>query len=110
MYVVNTGLPGKLTSALGGIYTLVYNKYFVDELYDGTVVRPLMEGSRAVLWHGLDQGVIDGAVNGAGTGSRSIGGILKHIQSGNIRTYATWVVVGSVILLVAIGLNGGLVR
>jgi len=110
LYVVSPEVPARIAGALGGIYTLVYNKYFVDELYDATIVQPLVEGSTAVLWHGLDQGVIDGAVNGAGSGSRSIGGVLKHLQSGNIRTYATWVVVGSVILLVAMGLNGGMVR
>ncbi len=110
MYVANKELPGKIRKALGGIYTLVYNKYFVDEFYDATVVRPIIEGSTEVLWHGLDQGVIDGAVNGAGTGSRSIGGVLKHLQSGNIRSYATWVVVGAVILLITVGMNGGLIR
>jgi NADH-quinone oxidoreductase subunit L len=105
MYVVNTELPGKITSALGGFYTLVYNKYFVDEMYDTAVVRPLVDGSTTVLWHVMDQGVIDGAVNGVGKESRDVGGILKLLQGGNIRSYATWVVVGAVLLLVVMGVT-----
>jgi NADH-quinone oxidoreductase subunit L len=108
MYVVNTELPAKVTSALGGLYTLVYNKYFVDEVYDEAVVHPLVQGSTAVLWHTVDQGMIDGIVNGVGYQSKGIGGILKRIQSGNIRSYATWVVLGSVALLVVMGFVKGL--
>jgi NADH-quinone oxidoreductase subunit L len=107
MYVVNRALPDKVASALGGLYTLVYNKYFVDELYDHAVVQPVIEGSRAVLWHGVDQGVIDGAVNGVGSQSQGFGGILRLISSGNIRSYATWVVLGSVALILVLGFAGG---
>jgi NADH-quinone oxidoreductase subunit L len=106
MYVMKTELPGRITTALGGLYTLVYNKYFVDEIYDATVVTPLIEGSTTVLWHGVDQSVIDGAVNGVGHESMGIGGILRLIQSGNIRSYATWVVLGSVVVLVMMGIAG----
>jgi NADH-quinone oxidoreductase subunit L len=63
-----------------------------------------------VLWHGVDQGVIDGAVNGVGTQSKGIGGVLKLLQSGNIRSYATWVVLGAVALLVVMGVGWGGVR
>ncbi len=105
MYVVNTKVPERITSSLGGLYTLVYNKYFVDEIYDATVVNPMITGSRTVLWHGVDQGLIDGAVNGVGTQSQGIGGILKLLQSGNIRSYATWVVIGAVVLLIVMGVS-----
>lgn len=105
MYVVNTKVPERITASLGGLYTLVYNKYFVDEIYDTAVVRPLIDGSTTVLWHVADQGVIDGAVNGVGTEARGIGGILKLLQGGNIRSYATWVVVGAVVLLVVMGVT-----
>ncbi|MGD1072387.1 MAG: NADH-quinone oxidoreductase subunit L [Bryobacteraceae bacterium] len=107
MYVVDTALPEKVTTALNGLYTLVYNKYYVDEVYDATLVHPLVEGSKTVLWHGVDQGVIDGAVNGVGLESKRIGGVLRLIQSGNIRSYATWVVLGSVVLLLVMGFAGG---
>jgi NADH-quinone oxidoreductase subunit L len=107
-YVVKRGMADSVAKAFGGLYTLVYNKYFVDEVYDAAVVEPLIEGSRTVLWRGIDAGLIDGTVNGVGRRSRGIGSILRLIQSGNIRSYAAWVVLGSIVLLLAIGFAGGL--
>ncbi len=89
---------------------MIYNKYFVDEIYDATIVHPLVAGSTTVLWHGMDQQVVDGFVNGVGNESRGIGGILKRMQSGNIRSYATWVVVGAVFLLIVMGIAQGVTR
>jgi NADH-quinone oxidoreductase subunit L len=107
-YVLKPGLADSFAKSMGGLYTLVYNKYFVDEAYDAAVVEPLIEGSRTVLWRGIDAGIIDGTVNGVGHRSRGIGSILRLIQSGNIRSYAAWVVLGSIVLLLAIGFAGGL--
>ena len=59
-----------------------------------------------VLWRGVDAGFIDGIVNGVGSRSRGIGGILRMLQSGNIRSYAAWVVLGSIVVLIAIGFAG----
>ena len=108
MYVVNPGIPEKISSALGGVYTLVYNKYFVDEAYDAAIVQPIIHGSETVLWKTADVGIIDGIVNGVGTESKGIGSILRLLQSGNIRSYATWVVIGAVAVIVAIGIGGGM--
>ena len=107
-YVAKPALADSIARGAGGLYNLVYNKYFVDEIYDAAVVEPLVTGSREVLWHGVDAGLIDGTVNGVGTTARGIGGMLRRLQSGNIRSYATWVVFGSVILIVALGVVGGL--
>ncbi len=90
----------------GPLYSLVANKYYVDEVYNAALVRPLVAGSRTVLWRGMDQGVIDGIVNAFGHQSRSIGNLLRRIQSGSIRSYATWVVFGSVVLIVAMTIVG----
>jgi NADH-quinone oxidoreductase subunit L len=106
MYVVNPAIPEKISSSLGGLYTLVYNKYFVDEAYDAVIVHPLVQGSETILWKVADAGVIDGIVNGAGTQSQGIGGILRLMQSGNIRSYATWVVIGAAVIIAAIGIGG----
>jgi NADH-quinone oxidoreductase subunit L len=50
-----------------------------------------------VLWHGVDEGAIDGAVNGVATISRESGDKLRRINTGNIRSYATWIVLGAVV-------------
>ena len=106
MYIVRPGLADSISSGFGWFYRAIYNKYFVDEIYDAAVVKPLVSGSRVVLWRGVDAGLIDGAVNGVGTTSQGLGGWLKLLQSGNIRSYATWVLFGSVILLLTLGLIG----
>ena len=108
MYVAKPALADSVASRVGVFYRLVYNKYFVDEIYDTVVVKPVVNISRAVLWRGVDAGLIDGAVNGIGAQSQGIGGLLRLLQSGNIRSYATWVVFGSVILVVALSLIGGI--
>ena len=108
MYVAKPGMADSFAASMRGLYTLVYNKYFVDEIYGAAVVNPLVGGSRAVLWKGVDVGLIDGAANGVGARARNIGSILRLMQSGNIRSYATWVLFGSVVLIVALGIAGGL--
>jgi NADH-quinone oxidoreductase subunit L len=82
----------------------------VDEIYDAAVVNPVVDGSRTVLWKAADAGMIDGAVNGVGFTARGVGGVLRLMQSGNIRSYATWVLFGGVLVIVAmaIGLAGGM--
>jgi NADH-quinone oxidoreductase subunit L len=101
MYVARPGMADAFAGRVKGLYTLVYNKYYVDEVYDAAVVKPLVGGSRAVLWKGVDTGLIDGAVNGVGARAQGVGGVLKLLQSGNIRSYATWIVLGSVVVIVA---------
>ncbi len=108
MYVARPAMAGALAGSLGGLYKLVYNKYFVDEIYDAAVVNPVVGGSRAVLWRGIDAGLIDGMVNGVGTWARGVGGVLRLMQSGNIRSYAAWVLFGSVMVIVALGIAGGI--
>ena len=73
MYVVKPGLADSFAGSMKGLYTFVYNKFFVDELYDAAVVNPLVGGSRVVLWKGIDAGLIDGIVNGVGARARNLG-------------------------------------
>jgi NADH-quinone oxidoreductase subunit L len=108
MYVVKPGMADSLADSIKPLYTFVYNKYFVDELYDAAVVRPVVVGSRIVLWKTVDAGLIDGMVNGVATACRNVGDALRRMQSGSIRSYATWVLLGSVLLIVTIvGILGG---
>ena len=107
MYVAKPGMADAMAGSLRGLYQLVYNKYFVDEIYDVTVVKPVVGGSRVLLWRVADVGLIDGIANGIASRARDIGGVLRMMQSGNIRSYAAWVVFGSVLIIVALGVAGG---
>ena len=78
-------------------YKLLSGKYFVDELYAAAIVRPLVWISDKVLWHVVDEGAIDGTVNGVARMSRESGDRLRAANSGNTRSYATWIVLGVVV-------------
>jgi NADH-quinone oxidoreductase subunit L len=104
MYIAKPAMADSLASSFKLLYTTLYNKYWVDEVYDATVVKPLVGGSRWVLWRGADAGLIDGSVNGVGTLAQKAGGVLRLLQSGNIRSYATWVLFGSVLAIVALAI------
>jgi NADH-quinone oxidoreductase subunit L len=105
-YVVSPGLPESLANSFKGLHNLIYNKYFVDEFYDATVVEPMVDGSRQLLWRVADVRLIDGAANGIGSTARGIGGILRRAQSGYIRSYAAWVLAGSILAIAYIGFVG----
>ena len=87
-------LPARVAATLGGLYTTVLHKYYVDELYAAVFVKPLVDGSSAVLWKGVDQGVIDATVNGAADSARHTSDNIRHMQSGNLRSYAGWIAAG----------------
>ena len=107
MYVLSPGVPESLARTFSGLYRLIFNKYFIDEAYDSAIVHPMEEGSRQILWKGIDVGVIDALVNGAGGRSLGIGKALRWAQSGSVRNYAAWVVFGSILALIAVGIAGG---
>jgi NADH-quinone oxidoreductase subunit L len=94
LYYKQRDLPDRITSRVHGIYMMVLHKYYVDEGYGAIFVKPLLALSTVVLWRGVDQGVIDGLVNGAGAASQGVGNELRQMQSGNIRSYAAWVAIG----------------
>jgi NADH-quinone oxidoreductase subunit L len=107
-YVAKPGLSDSIANTVKPIYTLVHNKYFVDEAYDAVIVHPMRDGSRSVLWKGVDVGLIDGIVNGTGSLARAIGGGLRTMQSGYIRRYAAWVLTGAIAVIAAATAWGGL--
>ena len=64
-YIKKPAVPEKLEKSLHGPYELLLNKYWIDELYAAVFVRPLLWISTNVLWHVVDEGIIDGVVNGS---------------------------------------------
>jgi NADH-quinone oxidoreductase subunit L len=113
---------------LGGFYTVLERKYYLDDIYLRGIVRPIQyQLSAAVYWTNqnildgvvnaagwvskklgtftydvVDQRVIDGAVNGSGIVTRFLGYFLRTIQSGNVQAYAALLFAGTVILGTAI--------
>jgi NADH-quinone oxidoreductase subunit L len=95
LYYKRPELPAKMAKAAGGLYTFVLDKYKVDELYGAVFIQPLIALSSTVFWKGIDRGLIDGAVDGSAAGAREVSDEMRHMQSGNIRSYAGWVAIGA---------------
>ena len=99
LYYRSPQLPDKIAASLSGGYQALVHKYYVDEIYAAVLVRPLIDGSTRLLWQGLDRGVIDAAVNDVGNGARHVSDEVRHMQSGNIRSYAGWIAAGAAVVI-----------
>ena len=95
LYIKNPALPAKIATASGGLYKLVLNKYWIDELYSAAIIGPLVAFSRVVLWQTVDQKVIDGSVNEMAVAARDVSQVVRQQQSGLVRSYAGWVAAGA---------------
>ena len=95
MYVKRPELPEQIASSLGGVYRLVLNKYWIDELYSAVIIGPLVAFSRIVLWQTIDQKVIDGTVNESAVAARDVSQVIRQQQSGLVRSYAGWIAAGA---------------
>jgi NADH-quinone oxidoreductase subunit L len=98
MYIKNPELPAKFTAKFAGAYRVIFNKWYIDELYDFLFVNPCKKIG-TFLWRGFDVKVVDGVVNGVGWVARGIGAGLKYTQSGYLHNYAVAMVVGVVVIV-----------
>ncbi len=96
--------PTEHTAALGGIKAVLYNNYYLDELQVWLAYRieDIAGGADTV-----DQGIIDGVVNGVSSVSLAGGSRVRRIQTGLVSEYAAMLTLGLLALLVVLGLNGG---
>jgi NADH-quinone oxidoreductase subunit L len=99
LYVSKPYLPEKIAASLGAFYDAVLNKYYVDEIYAKLFVKPLVDGSTSILWQGVDRKVIDDTVNNAADSARHVSDEVRHMQSGNLRSYAGWIAAGAAVLI-----------
>jgi NADH-quinone oxidoreductase subunit L len=95
LYYKRTDLPARLAESAGGFYRLVLDKYRIDELYGAVIIQPLIALSTNVFWKGIDRDIIDRGVDEGAEGALDTSDAMRHMQSGNIRSYAGWVDVGA---------------
>ena len=84
-----------MSERFAGLHRLLLNKYWVDEIYDASIVQPVKRTSTSLLWRGLDAGLIDGTVNGVGLAVRGWSAVLRRMQTGSVRAYAMSLFVGA---------------
>ena len=97
-YLKKTEIPHNLVKRFPFVYKLLYNKYYVDEFYDATIVNPMVKGSELAYKH-FDLAVIDATVNNAGNVTNFFGKILSYLQTGLIKDYALIFLLGATILI-----------
>jgi NADH-quinone oxidoreductase subunit L len=97
-YIKMPELPTLLAEKRKTLYTILVNKYFVDEIYGFSFVNSL-KALGIGLWRGFDDLVIDGTVNGVGRTMIGFGGILRKIQTGFVQSYALSMMIGGIIVI-----------
>jgi NADH-quinone oxidoreductase subunit L len=99
LFLVNRPASERVAEQFAGARRVLLNKYYVDEIYDAAVVQPIRIISEDGLWKGVDTGVIDRVVNGVGRAVAGSGDVLRHLQTGSVRTYAASLFLGVVLIL-----------
>jgi len=96
LYLAMPELRASLARPLRPALRVFAAKYFFDHVYDGFVRHVVIGGSDRLLWKRVDEGVIDGAVNGAGSLTRAFAETLRPVQTGFVRHYVLLVLAGAV--------------
>ncbi len=98
MYVKNPALPARFVASFPGLWKAVFNKWYIDELYDAVFVNNCKRIG-TFLWKGFDVRIVDGIVNGTAWVVKGIGSGLRYTQTGFLHNYAMGMVVGVVVIV-----------
>jgi hypothetical protein len=99
IWLKRPAIAANMAARFPGVHLMLLNKYYVDELYDVTVVQPIKIVSEDGLWRGMDTRVVDGAVNGAGQVVGGLSAVMRLFHSGSVKTYAAFLFLGAVMIL-----------
>ena len=98
VYMKKTISAQAMAEKYSGVYNFLLNKWYVDEVFMAAVVNPLKEISM-FLWKVVDVRIIDGIVNGVGTGIAASSQRLRQVQTGMVANYALQIAIGMAIVL-----------
>ena len=99
IYRKNNFLPVDSEEDMTAPQRVIYNKYYVDELYDAIIRKPFDKLSD-LAYRFFEIPVVDGIVNGVGSAAKQIGGIVKYAQSGSIGLYLFSMIVAIILFIV----------
>ncbi|MBI5050770.1 MAG: NADH-quinone oxidoreductase subunit L [Nitrospirae bacterium] len=102
MYLKKTELPYKIGEKFQAVYKLLYNKYWIDELYDKTIVRPVLSVSEKIILGFFDAKIIEGVVNGVPNLIGAFSQRLRKIQTGMLSHYAVAMALGVLVIIGAV--------
>jgi NADH-quinone oxidoreductase subunit L len=98
-YIKNPALPKLLAERWKRLYKLVFNKYYIDELYEILFINSLKNLGTG-LWKGFDDFVIDGTINGIAYLIGWLSGAMRKMQTGLVQNYAFSMIIGGIVLVV----------
>ncbi len=98
MYIRRPAAPERFVASWPSLHRAVFNKYYVDEIYDVLFINSL-KGLGKGLWKGFDTLVIDGAVNGVAWVTVFMSSLIRKIQNGLVQSYALSMVVGGLVVI-----------
>jgi len=99
IYKNGTDVAASIASRFSGLHKLLWNKYWVDEIYQMAIVSPIFMISRDFLWKVVDVILIDGLINGSARAVGAGGNILRRMQSGVAQNYALLMMLGIIVLI-----------
>ncbi|MBX3017171.1 MAG: NADH-quinone oxidoreductase subunit L [Bdellovibrionaceae bacterium] len=97
-YVRSPETPVRLANSMSKLHKVIYNKYYVDEIYDASIINPTIKGSE-VLWYRVDVKIIDKATYLLADLTKGAGGLVRSLQNGNIQQYAMYLSLGVIVAL-----------
>lgn len=106
-YSLKPEIPKTLAAKFKGIYTTLWNKYYVDELYDFIIVRPTKWIASNILVAVTDGKIIEGIVNGVPQAIRNFGERLRKLQTGHLQHYAVSMAIGLFVILTLVLIAAG---
>jgi NADH-quinone oxidoreductase subunit L len=98
IYTNGKGTSEKIKQSLGRAYDLVNNKYYVDEIYFGGIIDPIVKQSQN-LWMYIDVNFIDKITYKVSDMTRAAGSLVRSFQTGNMQQYAMYITIGVVVVL-----------
>jgi len=98
MYIKKPELPTVVAQKFRVAYDLIFHKYYVDEIYDMAVVEPIKDSS-TFLWKGVDNQVVDGAVNGSAGVVSYLSAHFRKLETGFLQNYALAIVLGVALIV-----------
>jgi NADH-quinone oxidoreductase subunit L len=102
MYILRPTVPENLTNTFKGFYKVLWNKYYVDELYSFLFVRPTLWLADKFIEKITDVKIIEGIVNGIPALIYKIGSLIRPVQTGQLQQYAIFMILGIIVFVLVI--------
>jgi NADH-quinone oxidoreductase subunit L len=98
IYLQRRGIAEKLQKRYPRVHRLLFNKYYIDEVYNAVIVEPTVKTSEEILWKIVDAAFIDGIVNGSARAVQALSQTVRKVQTGIVQFYAV-VFVGGILFV-----------